>query len=246
MSAGGFRRDPVYRVIAMELQNRINAGEWLAGERMPTEAMLREEFGVNRLTIRDALDVLRQRGVIESRQGSGTFVSNPTAVLEIVVDPDSAIDEGSVHASIKTVIHNVTESVLAEVSDPDSRAARHLRVPEGAIIRLDTVTGSGGDLFAVNSYWLDGRRFSGLTGSWVAEAPLGAVLRDVFGVTAFYDWRAFSATAAGDIEVEHLGGRPGAPLVVRDGVSVDSEGVPLYYVRRRIRAERAAYVLRYR
>lgn len=246
MSAGGFRRDPVYRVIAMELQNRINAGEWLAGERMPTEAVLREEFGVNRLTIRDALDVLRQRGVIESRQGSGTFVSNPMAVLEIAVDPDSAVDVGSVHASIKTVIHNVTESVLAEVSDPDSRAARHLRVPEGAIIRLDTVTGSGGDPFAVNSYWLDGRRFSDLTGSWVAEAPLGAVMRDVFGVTAFYDWRAFSATAAGDIEVEHLGGRSGAPLVVRDGVSVDSEGVPLYYVRRRIRAERAAYVLRYR
>jgi hypothetical protein len=35
-------------------------------------------------------------------------------------------------------------------------------------------------------------------------------------------------------------------LIVRDGVSVDAEGAPVYYVRRRILAERASYVLRYR
>lgn len=236
----------MYRSIALELQNRINSGEWLAGQRMPTEAVLGEEFAVNRLTIRDALDVLRRRGVIETRQGSGTYVANPMAVLEIVVDPASPVDEGSVHASIKSVIHDVNESVLAEEPDPDPRAGRHLGILPELVVRLDTITGTGGDPFAVNSYWLDGRRFRDLTHSWIAEEPLGTVLREVFGVTAFYDWRAFSATAAGDLEVEHLGGRPGAPLVVRDGVSVDSEGIPLYYVRRRIRAERAAYVLRYR
>ncbi|WP_179872158.1 GntR family transcriptional regulator [Microcella indica] len=246
MSRRGYGRDSVYRTIALQLQNRINAGEWLAGQRMPTEAALREEFGVNRLTIRDALDVLRQRGVIESRQGSGTFVTNPMPVLEIAVDPASPVDDGSGHASTRSVIHNVNESVLAEGPDPDDGSAHRLAIPRETVVRLDTVTATAGDPFAVNSYWLDGRRFPHLTESWIGDAPLGTVLRDVFGVTAFYDWRAFSATAAGDLEVEHLGGRPGAPLVVRDGVSVDSDGIPLYYVRRRIRADRAAYVLRYR
>jgi GntR family transcriptional regulator len=247
VSTRGTGRESVYRTIASVLQDRINAGEWLPGQRMPTESVLVEQFGVNRLTVRQALAQLQQTGVIDVRQGSGTFVANPPAVLEISVDPErQLVDEGSVHASIKSIVNEVTESVLGYEPDANAAAAGHLGIDAEHVGRLDTLVGSGGDPFAVSSYWLDSRLFSDVADRWIPDATLATVLLDGYDITLFYDWRAFSAAAAGEIEVEQLGGRPGAPLIVRDGVSVDADGAPVYYVRRRIRAERASYVVHYR
>jgi GntR family transcriptional regulator len=243
----GAGRESVYRKIASALQDQINAGEWAPGERLPTETALVEQFKVNRLTVREALAQLRQTGVITVRQGSGAFVANPPAILEISVDPGpQLVDNGSVHASIKSIVNEVTESVLGYEPDPHPVARGHLGIEPEHVGRLDTLVGSGGDPFAVSSYWLDARRFPGIAQAWIPDETLATVLRKEYGVTLFYDWRAFTAAAASEIEVEHLGGRPGAPLIVRDGVSVDQDGVPVYYVRRRIRAERAAYVVHYR
>jgi DNA-binding GntR family transcriptional regulator len=238
----------LYRAIANQLQDRINAGEWPPGKRMPTESALAAEFGVNRLTIRQALAQLRQIGAIDIRQGSGTYVSVPRPpILEISIDAaDQAVDTGSVHASIKSISHNVTESPLGYEADPNPRAAGHLGLDAGYLGRLDIVCDSDGVPFSVSSYWLDDRRFSGLVAAWIPEATLATVMREVYGITLYYDWRGFTAAAAGTVEVAHLGGPLGAPLIVRDGVSVDPDGTPVYYVRRRIRAERASYVLRYR
>ncbi|OLT12057.1 hypothetical protein BJF78_25175 [Pseudonocardia sp. CNS-139] len=239
-------REPLYRAIANQLQDRINAGEWVPGERMPTEAVLVAEFGVNRLTVRQALAQLRAAGVVDIRQGSGTFVANPPPVLEITVDPGRQVDEGSVHATVQSVVSDVTETVLGEEPDPSPAAAKHLAIDPADVKRLDTLVEAGGDPFAVSSYWLDRRRFPDLAARWVGDAALHGVLREAYGITLFYSWRAFSAAAAGPVEVEQLGGLAGAPLIVRDGVSVDSDGRPVYYVRRRIRAERASYVMHYR
>jgi DNA-binding GntR family transcriptional regulator len=236
----------MYRSIANRLQDRINAGEWSPGDRMPTETLLATEFAVNRLTVRQALAQLRQAGVVHIRQGSGTFVANPQPVLEISVDPGRQVDEGSVHASVKSVVNDVTEVVLGEEPDPHPAAAAHLGVDPADVGRLDTLVGSGGDPFAVSSYWLDRRRFPDLGARWIRDEPLWVVLREAYGITLFYSWRAFSAAAAGAMEVKHLGGLAGAPLIVRDGVSIDADDRPVYYVRRRIRAERASYVMHYR
>jgi GntR family transcriptional regulator len=237
----------LYRAIADELGQRVVAGEWKPGQQLPTESALVAEFKVNRLTIRQALAQLQRVGVVEICQGSGTFVANPPPVLEISVDPaQQVIDEGSVQATVKSVTNDVTESVIAYTRDRNEPAARHLRLPAEHLGRLDTLVGADGDPFAVSSYWLDDRRLGDLAAKWMPDGPLATVLRDVFDVTLYYDWRAFSAVAAGPIEVDHLGGHLGAPLIVRDGVSVDSDGVPVFYVRRRIRAERASYVVHYR
>jgi GntR family transcriptional regulator len=167
VSIQGAGRGSIYKTIANELQDRINAGEWVPGERMPTESSLVEQFGVNRLTVRQALAQLQQIGVIEIRQGSGTFLSNPSPVLEIAVDPERQLDEGSVHASIKSVVGGVSESVLGFGPDANVLAGGHLGLEVDHIGRLDTLVGSGGDPFAVSSYWLDIRRFPDVVERWL-------------------------------------------------------------------------------
>jgi GntR family transcriptional regulator, transcriptional repressor for pyruvate dehydrogenase complex len=64
-----------YEQVVQQILERIHAGEFAPGERLPTERELGELFGVSRGVIREAIKVLGAMGLIESRQGSGTYVA---------------------------------------------------------------------------------------------------------------------------------------------------------------------------
>ena len=68
-------RTPRYQLIADDLRQRIRAGGFTAGRLLPSEANLSEEFSVSRVTVRRALEQLRESGLIDSRQGLGWFVA---------------------------------------------------------------------------------------------------------------------------------------------------------------------------
>ncbi|MGE0100548.1 MAG: FadR/GntR family transcriptional regulator [Hydrogenophaga sp.] len=54
---------------------QLQAGQWRAGDRLPTERELADTFAVSRTTVRKALAELKQQGLIEQTVGSGTFVT---------------------------------------------------------------------------------------------------------------------------------------------------------------------------
>jgi GntR family transcriptional regulator len=64
-----------YREIAAIIQDWARMGRYRPGDRIPTEAELCASFGVARVTIRRALAVLVQDGMLETRQGAGTFIA---------------------------------------------------------------------------------------------------------------------------------------------------------------------------
>ncbi|MGD1218373.1 GntR family transcriptional regulator [Streptomyces krungchingensis] len=70
-------RDAPYLAVADALSARILAGEWEAGERLPSRARLAEEYGVGRNVTQRAVDHLIVKGLLEGRAGSGTFVCVP-------------------------------------------------------------------------------------------------------------------------------------------------------------------------
>jgi GntR family phosphonate transport system transcriptional regulator len=65
----------LWRQIASRIEARIHNGELEAGARLPTEAVLAESFGVNRHTIRRAMEDLVTRGLVRVEQGRGSFVA---------------------------------------------------------------------------------------------------------------------------------------------------------------------------
>ncbi len=66
---------PRHAVLTECLQRMIVRGEFPPGTRLPTEAVLGESFGVSRITVRRSLKDLADRGLVESTQGKGSFVS---------------------------------------------------------------------------------------------------------------------------------------------------------------------------
>lgn len=65
---------PLYVELADLLRRRIDRGQWPAGTRLPTLDQLSQEFGIARVTVRQAMDILSREGRILRRQGKGTFV----------------------------------------------------------------------------------------------------------------------------------------------------------------------------
>ncbi|MER5326177.1 GntR family transcriptional regulator [Streptosporangium canum] len=68
------RRRPYLR-IADDIRREIAAGRYAVGEQLPVARELADKYGVAMMTIGNALAVLRDEGLIETRQGSGSFVT---------------------------------------------------------------------------------------------------------------------------------------------------------------------------
>jgi DNA-binding FadR family transcriptional regulator len=64
-----------------QLRHRITQGQWAVGERLPTEPELSAELGISRNTVREAMRVLAFSGLIEIRQGDGSYLRSTTDPL---------------------------------------------------------------------------------------------------------------------------------------------------------------------
>ncbi|MFI1400107.1 GntR family transcriptional regulator [Streptomyces sp. NPDC020681] len=90
-SNGSAPRDATFRYqwVADKLRQEINDGTHRPGERLPTQEELAERYQVSRATVIQALDVLRESGLIVTRQGSGTFVTSEPDVLTRPAEGDA-------------------------------------------------------------------------------------------------------------------------------------------------------------
>ena len=68
---------PLYAQIVEQLQNDIAKGVFSKTGRLPTEVELAEQYQVSRITVRRAVDELVSQGLVEKKQGKGTFVCAP-------------------------------------------------------------------------------------------------------------------------------------------------------------------------
>jgi GntR family transcriptional regulator len=68
-------RETRYQQIADALRERVHSGELAAGRLLPSEADLSGTYGASRVTVRRALEVLRDEGLVDARQGFGWFVA---------------------------------------------------------------------------------------------------------------------------------------------------------------------------
>ena len=68
------RRPQLVDEVIGQLRERLASGDFEVGETIPSESALIAELGVGRTTLREAIRVLEYAGILEVRQGSGTFV----------------------------------------------------------------------------------------------------------------------------------------------------------------------------
>jgi len=66
--------EPPYRLVSAALRERVESGEWLPGEQLPTVRAIADQYSVSLATARKALAVLADDGLITVTPGWGSFV----------------------------------------------------------------------------------------------------------------------------------------------------------------------------
>ncbi|MCF7364456.1 MULTISPECIES: GntR family transcriptional regulator [unclassified Vibrio] len=151
-------RLPMYRKIADEIRNKIGTGEYRVGEALPTEAQLREEFSVSRVTVRQALKLLIENEELKSIQGSGTYVKESKVNYDMY--QQSSFAEKWAH------LDGVTHSdVLSfEIRCASLTMAEHLDVKEGErIFYIKRVRYVDDNPITVEETWMPTAMFPDLT-----------------------------------------------------------------------------------
>ena len=74
MGTNGIKRDSLSKQVSDQLEKMIENGEFEVGEKIPTETDLMEAFQVSRNTVREAIRALTWNGILEVKQGDGTYV----------------------------------------------------------------------------------------------------------------------------------------------------------------------------
>jgi len=111
-----FRSTPrAYEAIAHELRVLIRGGHFAPGDRLPSERQLAARFGVSRPTVREALGALESRGLVVTRQGSGTFVADREALDGT---PDALSDESPAELMETRLVLEVAIARLAAKRGP--------------------------------------------------------------------------------------------------------------------------------
>jgi DNA-binding transcriptional regulator YhcF (GntR family) len=109
---------PVHRLIAEDMRRRIELGELSPGLHLPTERELRNDYGVSRHTIRDAIRWLIRRGLVETRPGQGMFVVDEVdflATTHTTGEENSIQNEGATHAPKVTAPETRLSSIARHI-----------------------------------------------------------------------------------------------------------------------------------
>jgi GntR family transcriptional repressor for pyruvate dehydrogenase complex len=120
------RRRNISHTIAERLADQIRQGRRRPGERLPSERDLSEAFEVSRSSVREAIKTLESRGLVEGRQGEGTFVRRPSleALVQVPAVPVSVTEREVLHLfEVREMLEPAVARTAAEQSSAADLAA---------------------------------------------------------------------------------------------------------------------------
>jgi DNA-binding GntR family transcriptional regulator len=235
---------PLYERVRQSIAQTLTDGTLSPGDKLPSESRLAEEFGVNRLTVRRAIEELARAGAVESRQGSGTFVSARIIRLPLSqrLSTDSLVSRLTNQIAEQGLTYE--DILLRAVKLKSSDLNTTLELPLGPLWRVDNALVVNGATWMWSSSWFPRELLEDPAGNWDRVTGLYGQLNAAMGEPRPV-WRAISADAATLEDAEILGIRASSPVLVREGLTAGESGEPMLRVSRRARMDRVSYVLRY-
>ena len=132
-----------YERIAERLAAEIRSGAFAPGERLPSERDLARRLEVGRASVREAIAALQVQGVVETRPGSGTFVSAAAAGRLPAASPLPHDASPSDLLEARTLIEPAVARLAAARGRPDATAEALLDAMEAAADPADPAARAG-------------------------------------------------------------------------------------------------------
>ncbi|MFD5327856.1 FadR/GntR family transcriptional regulator [Streptomyces sp. NPDC127092] len=137
MALGHPRRSGLSDQVISQLRNQITSGEWPVGTRIPTEPELVEQLGVARNTVREAVRALAHNGLLDIRQGSGTYVVATSELAGVMHRRFAGSDPRDV-AELRSTLESSAARLAAR-----RRTDRDLKQIDALLLRREAVWATG-------------------------------------------------------------------------------------------------------
>lgn len=228
---------PLYFQIERILQNRIQDRLWIPGAQIPTETELCELFQVSRSVIRQALQNLTNRGLIERTPGKGTFVSKAkigaSLIRKLAGFHEDTIAQG--HTPTSRVLHNGRIDASPAVADS-------LEIKPGApVLELRRLRFVDLEPHLLSETYLRLDIEPRLAEVSFTDVSLYAILEERFNLTIASGRRTVEATTADRETARLLEITEGAPLLLLKSITFLSDGRPMEFSLGKHRADRARF-----
>jgi GntR family transcriptional regulator, phosphonate transport system regulatory protein len=214
----------IWESIAATLTQEIEAGQYKAGDKLPTEAALSQRFGVNRHTVRHALAALAEAGAVHARRGLGVFVAVQPAAYAL---GRRVRFHQNILASGRTPARQI---LRLETRASDGAEAEALAIPPRAAVHVvDGLSLADGAPIAL---------FRSVFPAETLPAFLEAMQQTQsvtasFAMSGIADYTRhstkISAIAADALTALHLRLREGDPVLRTIAVNIDPMGRPVEY-----------------
>ncbi|MDD3538315.1 MAG: GntR family transcriptional regulator [Bacillota bacterium] len=221
-------------VLAKELHYMLRTQRYLPGDKLPSERILAETFGVQRATIREALNELIQEGVIVSEERKGYFMARPRIVKSVNFFAETpTIEDPHVKYKIQEA-----SSVLA-----DERLSGKMLIPRNTPLhRIVRLCLEEKTVIAVETYYLlkevlPDLKTSDLKSQNIAEFIVSATNHGIAGNN-----QKITLVYANDNESKLLRLPAGSPLMKHKGMVYDHKGQLLVFFENILRIERFVFL----
>jgi len=227
-----------YLELADQLRSQVARGGFRDGG-LPSEAELGRTHDVSRVTVRRALELLRDEGVVTSRQGAGWFVA---------ADPvrQTLGRFRTVEAELEAAGASPRRQVLAfgfEPAPTDVADALHLRRGH-EVLRVRRLTLAGDEPFGLVTVWIPAELGRDLSRADVETATFYDLL-PLQGVDPVRATQTVSAVAAERGEAHHLAVKTGAPLLAVRRVTFTAKGTPVVLSEHRYPGHRTSFEIEF-
>ncbi|WP_368343855.1 GntR family transcriptional regulator [Pelagovum sp. HNIBRBA483] len=214
-----------YKQVQDEILSRLQSGQYVIGMRLPTESEMSKSFGVSRVTVRKALELLVRDGYLTSRQGSGynvAAVSPPTTTC-LASYTDQILREGRVPGAKLLRLEAHAEQVPASVKS-------FFDEPLSMVERLRTVDGQPTML---TQTWIPRRRAPRILESDFPESgqnqSILRILRQVFELAWTSACESMDSIIPDPEMARLLKLEPGTPILSQACTAFDSDGRPVFF-----------------
>jgi GntR family transcriptional regulator len=230
---------PLYAQLEAALAAEIDEGLLKPGSQLPPEESLSQRFAVSRPTVRQAIQRLISRGLVEIRRGKGTFVAPPKLTQEL-----TALT-GFVEDMIAAGRCPTARLVDKKIVTATETVARELALREGdEVVRIRRVRLADGAPVSFDETYLPRTVGEKVMNDDLEAEPIFALLEGKYGiplVEAEYRLEAVGAKAA---IAQAIGVRVGSPIFLIERTSFAAEHRPVDYEKLYYRGDQVRFVTR--
>lgn len=216
---------PIYLQIHNELKRQIEHGKYVIGDKIPAERDLALEFGVSRMTLRQAVQTLADEGILERRIGDGTYVANQKVqekMSGITSFTELMRAQGKVASSKVVAYHNAVQPTASEIEQLQL-------APNERVLRMERIRYGNDEPISLETATVPMRLIENLEREAITEGLYKALLSQ--GYQAGKAQQTVTAQLATEKVAEYLGIRRGDAILHLRQVSFLIDEKPFEYVR---------------